>query len=72
MSSNIGDKMQIKCTCGRFLLEINIEEYIGELEKLDIEQQTPIVVSLPCKFCKNNWNIEIYKVRFNLKPNKRH
>lgn len=64
--------MQIKCTCGRFLLEINIEEYVGELEKLDIEQQTPIVVSLPCKYCREKREIEIYKDRFNIKPKKRY
>ena len=64
--------MQIKCTCGRFLFEINIEEYIEELEKLSIEQQTPIVVSLPCKFCRNKWSVEVYKNRFNLKPKVRY
>ena len=73
MSSNIGDKMQIKClTCGKFLFEINIEEYIGELERLDIEQQTPIVVTIPCKMCKATQTFDIYKNRINMKSKKRH
>lgn len=64
--------MQIKClTCGKFLFEINIEEYIGELEKLDIEQQTPIIVTIPCKTCKAIQNFDIYKNRINMKSKKR-
>lgn len=73
MPSNIGDKMQIKClTCGKFLFEINIEEYIGDLERLGIEQQTPVVINIPCKGCKTIQKFDIYKDKIFMKSRNRH
>lgn len=66
--------MKVICTeSGRFQFEINIEEYISDLEKLGIEQQTPIIIKIPCKICKRTEQYKIYKNRFIMEPeNKRH
>lgn len=54
--------MIIKCHASkRFLAKINIEEYIQELEKIGISQQTPIIIEIPCRTCKLNEQYEIYK-----------
>lgn len=45
-------------------MKINIEEYIKDLEKLGIEQQTPLVISIPCSRCKAIETYEIYKDRY--------
>ena len=64
--------MQIKClTCGKFLFEINIEEYIEDLNKIGIEQQTPVIVNIPCRSCKTIQTFDIYKNRLYMKSRKR-
>lgn len=45
-------------------MKINIEEYIEDLEKLGIEQQTPLIISIPCSRCKAIETYEIYKDRY--------
>lgn len=69
MPNNIGDTMEIRCSKA-FHLKINIEEYIKDLEKLGIEQQTPLIISIPCPRCKAIETYEIYKDRYyvNSKP----
>ena len=42
-------------------MNIGIEEYIKDLEKLGISQQTPLQVEIPCKTCKTIEVYEIYK-----------
>jgi phage FluMu protein Com len=72
MSSNIGVIMEIKCPrTKRFHFKINIEEYISDLEKLGIEQQTPIIVTIPCSKCKMIETYEIYKDRVLIKSSPR-
>lgn len=52
--------MQIRCHASkRFLMNLNIEEYLNDLEKLGISQQTPLIIEIPCKTCKT---IEVYEV----------
>ena len=54
--------MEVRCPrTKRFHFNINIEEYIGDLEKLGIEQQTPITITIPCAKCKMLETYEIYK-----------
>lgn len=56
--------MEIKCPrTKKFHFGINIEEYIGDLEKLGIEQQTPIIIKIPCSRCKMIEEFTIYKNR---------
>lgn len=55
------EKMELRChATHRFLMKINIEEYIGDLEKLGISQQTPIRVEIPCRKCRAIEKYEIY------------
>ena len=54
--------MIIRCHASkRFLMNINIEEYINELEHIGISQQTPLTIEIPCKTCKTVEVYEIYK-----------
>lgn len=54
--------MIIRCHAShRFLMKINIEEYLGDLEHLGISQQTPIVIEIPCRNCKTTEVYEIYR-----------
>lgn len=52
--------MKIKCKkTKRFLCEINIEEYLHNLEQLGICQELPLKLTIPCRACKE---IEIYNI----------
>lgn len=52
--------MKIKCKkTKRFLCEINIEEYLKNLEKLGVSQQIPLKLTIPCRSCHE---IEIYEI----------
>lgn len=56
--------MEIRCPrTKKFHFKINIEEYLEDLERLGVEQQTPIIVSIPCSKCKMIETFEIYKNR---------
>ena len=67
MSSNIGGTMQIRCVNTKaYLFKINIEDYIKQLEKIGISQQTPLVVEVPCKRCKMIETYYIYKDHYDM------
>lgn len=52
--------MRITCKkTKRFLCEINIEEYLKNLEAMGISQQIPLKITVPCKGCRKT---EIYKI----------
>lgn len=54
--------MEVRCHASkRFLMNISIEEYIKDLEKLGISQQTPLIIEIPCKTCRTIEVYEIYK-----------
>ena len=54
--------MELRCHASkRFLMNINIEEYLADLEKLGISQQTPLLIEIPCKTCKTVEVYELYK-----------
>lgn len=59
--------MEIRCKYTKaFLLNINIEEYIKQLEKIGISQQTPLEVEIPCKKCKMVETYHIYKDHYTM------
>lgn len=67
--------MEIRCPrTKKFHFNINIEEYINDLEVLGIEQQTPLLIRVPCSKCKMIETFELYKDRYYTKsePNKFH
>lgn len=52
--------MIIRCKrTKRFLCELNIEDYLYNLEQLGISQEIPLQVTVPCRLCKK---VEIYNV----------
>lgn len=52
--------MRITCKkTKRFLCEINIEEYLKNLEKMGISQQIPLMLTVPCRDCRK---VEVYKI----------
>lgn len=52
--------MEIKCRkSNRFLMDIDIENYLKQLEDIGIVQEMPIKVTIPCKSCKQ---IEVYYI----------
>lgn len=62
--------MIIKCKKSkRFLCEINIEDYLKNLEKLGISQQIPLRITIPCRACKQIEIYEIYEKHYNFKEN---
>lgn len=57
--------MRITCKkTKRFLCEINIEEYLRNLERLGISQELPLKITIPCKACKKTEVYDIYKTHY--------
>ncbi len=52
--------MIIKCKkTKRFLCDINIEDYLFNLEQLGISQELPLRLTVPCRLCKK---VEVYNI----------
>lgn len=52
--------MIIRCKkTRRFLVEINIEEYLENLRKIGIKQELPLRITMPCPRCHK---IEVYDI----------
>ena len=52
--------MIIRCKkTRRFLVEINIEEYLENLRKIGIKQELPLRITMPCPRCHK---VEVYDV----------
>lgn len=43
----------------RFLCELNIEDYLFNLEQMGISQEIPLKLTVPCRICKQ---VEIYNI----------
>lgn len=62
--------MKIKCKKSkRFLCEIEIEEYLQNLEQLGISQEIPLKIIIPCRTCHKIELYEIYKTHYEFKEN---
>lgn len=56
--------MIIKCKAsGRFLADINIEDYYNNLKKMGIDITTPIKLKFACPKCKMIEEYEVYPSR---------
>lgn len=67
----IGGNMKIRCKLTkRFLLEIDIEEYLENLKILGIKQELPLRITLPCPRCHEIEVYEIYENRYVFIKNK--
>lgn len=54
--------IKIKCKkTHRFLCEINIEEYLNNLEELGVSQEIPLELRTRCKACREDEIYLIYK-----------
>ncbi|MBQ5475431.1 MAG: hypothetical protein IIT65_12255 [Lachnospiraceae bacterium] len=63
--------MKIRCKkTKRFLLEIDIEEYLENLRLIGIKQEIPLRITLPCPRCHQVEVYEIYENRYVFKENK--
>lgn len=62
--------MIIKCKKSkRFLCEVNIEDYLKNLDQLGISQELPLRIIIPCRACKQIEIYEIYEKHYNFKEN---
>lgn len=62
--------MIIKCKkTKRFLCNINIEEYLENLKKIGISQEIPLIITIPCRACKQVEQYEIYENHYIFKKN---
>lgn len=62
--------MVIKCKKSkRFLCEIDIEDYLSNLDKLGISQEIPLKLTIPCRACKQIEIYEIYEKHYKFKEN---
>lgn len=53
--------MEIRCKkTKRFLVDINIEDYLKNLEKIGIKQEIPLNITLPCPRCHKIEKYAIY------------
>ena len=54
--------MVIRCKkTKRFLCELNIEDYLYNLEQLGVSQEIPLKLVVPCRLCKESEEYYIYK-----------
>lgn len=57
--------MRIRCKkTKRFLLEIDIEEYLENLRNIGIKQELPLRITLPCPRCHKVEVYDIYDNRY--------
>jgi phage FluMu protein Com len=57
--------MKIRCKkTRRFLVEIEIEEYLENLRKIGIKQEIPLRITLPCPRCHKVETYDIYDNRY--------
>ena len=63
--------MIIRCKkTKRFLCELNIEDYLFNLEELGVSQEIPLRITIPCRLCKQSEVYNIYKDHYIFIENK--
>ncbi len=63
--------MKIRCKkTRRFLVEIQIEEYLENLRNIGIKQEIPLRIILPCPRCHKIEKYDIYENRYVYKGDK--
>lgn len=63
--------MIIRCKKSkRFLCELNIEDYLTNLEQLGISQEIPLRLTVPCRLCKEVEVYHVYKNHYDFIENK--
>ena len=54
----------------RFLCDLNIEDYLFNLEQLGISQEIPLEITIPCRLCKASETYLVYKSHYTFKENR--
>ena len=63
--------MKIRCKKSRrFLVEIDIENYLANLRTIGIKQEIPLKIVIPCPRCHKIEEYEIYEGRYIFVGNK--
>ena len=63
--------MRIKCKkTKRFLLEIDIENYLANLKRIGIKQEIPLRITTPCRCCHKVEVYDIYENKYVFVENK--
>lgn len=63
--------MEIRCTkTKRFLVDIEIEDYLANLRKIGIKQELPLKITIPCPRCHKKEVYHIYDNRYVFIENK--
>jgi phage FluMu protein Com len=63
--------MEIRCKkTHRFLIEIEIEQYLSNLRKIGIKQELPLRITIPCPRCHKKEIYDIYDNRYVFVDNK--
>lgn len=63
--------MIIRCKKSkRFLCELNIEDYLTNLEQMGISQELPLRLTVPCRLCKEVEIYHVYKNHYDFIENK--
>lgn len=62
--------MEIRCKkTKRFLCNINIEDYLFNLEQLGVSQEIPLQIIVPCRLCKASEVYDVYKDHYTFVKN---
>jgi hypothetical protein len=57
--------MEIRCKkTKRFLVNIDIEKYVRNLEKIGIKQEIPLEIIIPCPRCHKKEEYAIYPTHY--------
>ena len=62
--------MEIRCKkTKRFLVNIDIEKYVSNLEKIGIKQEIPLEIIIPCPRCHKKEVYAIYPTHYEFDGN---
>lgn len=65
--------MEIRCKkTKRFLVDINIEDYLVNLKNIGISQEIPLQIVIPCPRCHQKEIYDIYEKHYVFIGNKNH
>lgn len=57
--------MEIRCKkTRRFLVDVDIENYLSNLRKIGIKQEIPLRITIPCPRCHKIEEYDVYENRY--------
>lgn len=62
--------MKIRCKkTRRFLVEVDIEDYLSNLKKIGVKQERPLRITIPCPRCHKVEVYDIYEDKYKFVEN---